>query len=216
MCVMNRLFGMLVLLVGLALTAGCGKDNPVAPETNIVPDHAQYYADGLVKRSLSAAEVDSLVVRPLEFQWQVARHVFKHQGYTSLEAESLVTVWQYELSTVKAMSASSTAGACSQPVEYKSYVRDPIYPYMTTSFSSSRGTEYLYHYNPWWTVDSNNIRWGASDPLVYWAIWVRTSGSGIAGQNLCSKPFSLLLGNTTVAAAGGQFWVMANLYVHHL
>lgn len=209
----------ITLFVAILVVAGCGQVNRltgIVEKTNPLNDPLTT-AQALKRHHLDSLMVVQLFQKPMSFHWAVARQLFMLDGYTSIQSDSLVVAWQAERDqSFEPTSAVAITGACEQAVEYKTVVRDAVFSYGISSFNSSRGTEYLYYFNPWWTVDPNNIRWAATDPRVQWAIWIRTSFSGVAGHSLCSKPFTLQLGDNTVGAAGGPYWVMANFYVHHL
>lgn len=143
----------------------------------------------------------------IEFQMEVAKQLWIADGIDPESATRQMDALRDELGLSRqAVTMFASSGSCDQYIEYKTVVRDPVWAYMTTSFSGLRGTEYNYYFNPWWTVSADNIRW---------AVWARTWTSGIAGYGLCNKPFRLMLGNNVVSLAGGQYGVMANLYVHH-
>lgn len=176
----------------------------------------QTAANALKAGHVSEGMMAVITEQSAEFQMEVAKHLWIADGMDPNAAIRQVNDLRQELGLNRqARPSFASSGSCDQYVEYKTVVRDPVWAYMTTSFSSSRGTEYYYYFNPWWTVSADNIRWAASDPRVHWAVWVRTWSSGIAGYGLCGKPFRLMLGNGVVSLAGGQYGVMANLYVHH-
>lgn len=172
-------------------------------------------AGALVGQRFPQDKLDWLFAQPLSYHLEIAFHVFREQGRTVEQANALVNDLRKELANGAKQPQHELQGSCEQGVEYKTVVRDPVWSYTYTTFQSDRGTEYLFYFSPWWTVDANNIRWAASDAQVQWAIWLRTMWSGVAGHSLCSKPFTLQLGDTTVWAAGGAGRVLAYLYVHH-
>lgn len=210
----------LILLFGLGL-ASCGKiaEKMVAPSNGTDQDDPRAIAAALREKTITNDEVVTLFQRPPEFHLSVARQLFLLDGKSATEADSLVEGFREELrpldGTTRTAAMASATGSCDQWIEHKTVVRDPSWAIYTTSYRSSRGTEYVYYFSPGWTVDPDNIRWGASDPRVFWALYLRDGGK-LWGSHLCGKPYQLLVGDNTVAAAGGQYWVMANLYVHHL
>lgn len=209
----------LLAVTALALIAGCSQleKHPFRPDVSRIDvNDPQSVAEGLFNKTISDSELVQVVAMPLEFNLRVATHIMRLRGYTESEAKEFVQGLRVEIeeNSKRTAGTASIAGACSQPVEHKTVVRDPVWAYTYTTWTdSSRGQEWLYYFSPWWTVDSNNIRWAANDPIVFWGLYL--AYGSISGSNLCSKPHRLLIGNKGMKLAGGPDLVLARLYIHH-
>ncbi len=201
-----------VALLGCAkmssITSSLPAQDPLASPTQL--------ANALMANTLTEAQMGHVLQKPFGFHLEVAREIALRQGKTATETDSLVA--DLSRDTPLRFRQSGTAaitGTCDQPVEYKTVVRDPVWAYTYTSYNDpNRGTEYLFYYKPWWTVNSDNVRWASTDGQVTWALWI--SYGSLSGYNLCSKPFWLRTGNKGTWWAGGPNRVFNSLYVHHL
>lgn len=200
------------------LTAGCVETavQPGSLETLRPLENPSDIAKGLHKNTLSTEELNLIVQQPIETQKQVAELLLIADGLGSADAAKLAEDFCNEVTqSTKVGAEHSAAGACDQWVEHKTVVRDACWASSYTTFWSDRGLEYLYSFSPWWTVDANDIRWSASNGRVFWALYLRNGGK-IWGTHLCSKPYQLLIGDSTIAAAGGANFVLASLYLHRV
>lgn len=198
---------------------GCGGKNFTAPElaTDLLSSPTMV-AEALIGNTITESEMDSLLRKPANFHLEVAKAIAMKQGKTSAEADALVA----ELANSEPVASALKIGAspmaiagCNQTIEYKTVVRDPVWAYTYRSYDSSRGKEYLFYYNPWWTVSADNIRWASIDGQVTWALFF-CYGGNLAGSNLCSKPFQFMTGNTGVWMAGGVGRIYSSMYAHHI
>lgn len=208
-------------IVALGLVAvACGKLNerflkPETAEVNL--SDPQSVATALQNNVVTEVQLSTILAKPREFQLEVARVIGQAQGVSGEELDALVAelIRQSPAVSSREPTPASALGACSQWVEYKTVVRDPVWASSYSTFNDpTRGMEYVFYFWPSWTVNSDNIRWAASDPQVTWALWV--AYGSLAGSNLCAKPHRLLIGNKGIWWAGGAERVKRSLYIHHL
>lgn len=209
------------------VVAGCSQNEKILNPAGVTVDtrEARNIAQSFRDRTITNEQVMTIFQRPLDFHLAIGRELFLLDGRSATEADDLVRGLREEIFALEPTPPAGTfsaVGACDQWVEHKTVVRDPVWASSYSTFSDPvRGLEYVFYFWPGWSVDPNNIRWGASDPRVFWALYLRGFfGSGSTGQlwgfNLCSKPHKLLIGDKTIAAGGGVNWVGRNLYIHHL
>ncbi len=206
-----------VCLMLVAPLQGCGK-SPVAPlhqtqQPSPFWSNVNQVADSLMANRLNDEQMDILFQQSAAFQQELIQVVASRQGMSVDQIVELKNGVVERLGQSKPIGPYSVTGACTQMVEYKTVVRDPIWASSYTSVNTSRGTEYMYSYYPWWSIDSDNIRWASNDGQVSWALWV--SYGSLAGYNLCGRPFQLQTGNKGTWLAGGPDRVFRSLYAHH-
>lgn len=208
-----------IVLLGL-VAAACGRvnDGIIKPETaGINLDDPGVAAAALQNNTVTEAQLSTIFEKPREFQIEVARIIGQAQGASGEELDALVAelARQSPAAGTRQSTPASALGACSQGVEYKTVVRDPVWASSYSTFDDpTRGTEYVFYFWPGWTVDPDNIRWASTDGQVTWVLWF--AYGSLAGSNLCSKPHKLLIGNKGIWWAGGAERVKRSLYIHHL
>ncbi len=186
------------------LLVGCGQSRHVL----VSETPAMTAALALHQNQISAPEMSNLMDQPRDFQIQVTKELAALEGLPDSTVTALIVT-----GPSRTADPTSALGSCSQSVEFKTVVHDAVFSSTVSSFNSSRGTEYVFGFNPWWTVDANDIRWASTDGQVTWALWV--AYGSLAGSNLCTKPCYVLVGDKGLSLAGGLDRVRRALYLHH-
>lgn len=205
-------------IAACVLVAGCKlAPDPAKPTTDVAQDPISV-AKALVNNNLGPQDLDRVLTQPASFQAGVAYEIGILQGLSPDDARREADEINRSYSPARAgapTTVTAVTGACTQTVEFKTVVRDPVWCSSYYTFQSSRGTEYVLNFYPGWSVDADNIRWGSTDGQITWSFMIFYGGD-LAGANLCSAPKQLQVGNNGVFYAGGINRVRGALYMHHL